>query len=132
MAGGAVIVAGFGFRSRATVESLIDALVRAGGSDGIDALATAADKAATAPFQALAARLGLPVVALPPDVLQAQTTPTQSAASLAARGAGSMAEAAALAAAGPGARLIGLRAISGDGTATCALATCALATGGPH
>ncbi|MHA6346914.1 cobalamin biosynthesis protein, partial [Roseivivax sp. CAU 1761] len=35
---------------------------------------------------------------------------------------GSVAEAAALAAAGPGARLLGPRAVSPDGCATCALA----------
>lgn len=117
-----MIVAGFGFRTSATVESLADALARAGGPTGVGALATAADKAASAPFRALADRLGLPAITLMPAALQAQATQTHSSASLAARGTGSLAEAAALAAAGPGARLLAPRAISADGLATCALA----------
>ncbi len=122
MAGGAVIVAGFGFRSGATLDSLTDALARAGGPARAGALATAADKAASPVFRQLADRLALPIIPLPPEALQAQPTRTRSAASLAVRGTGSLAEAAALAAAGPGARLIGLRVVSGDGRATCALA----------
>ena len=54
--------------------------------------------------------------------LTAQATSTQSPASRASRGTGSVAEAAALAAAGPGARLLSPRVISADGRATCALA----------
>lgn len=106
-----MIVAGFGFSSRATVESLKGALAATGHQP--DAVATLADKA-----PALAA-LGLPVIAvsgpLPP-------TPTQSPASLAARGTGSVAEACALDAAGPGAYLLTTRRVSPDGLATCAIA----------
>lgn len=114
MGGGAVIVAGFGYRSGATVESLSDAYRRAGG--GADVAATVADKVA------LVERLGLPVVALTPKALAAVQTVTRSEASMAARGVGSVAEAAALAAAGQGARLLAPRVISEDGRATCALA----------
>jgi len=117
-----VIVAGFGFRSGATVDSLADALARAGGPAGVGALATAADKAGNPAFRNLADRLALPVLPLSPEALRAQPTPTRSTWSLEARGTGSLAEAAALAAAGPGARLIGLRVVSADGRATCALA----------
>jgi cobalt-precorrin 5A hydrolase len=120
MAGDVVIVAGFGFRASATPDSLADALVRAGGEPGL--LATAEDKARTPAFRDFAQRLGLPVLGIDPTALAAQTTLTQSAASRAARATGSVAEAAALAAAGPGARLLGPRAVSGDGMATCALA----------
>ena len=122
MAGGAVIVAGFGFRASATAESLADALERAGGPAEVRAVATAADKAASLPFRHFANALGLPTLAMADEDLARQDTPTRSPVSLAARGTGSLAEAAALAGAGPGARLIAARAISADGKATCALA----------
>lgn len=88
----------------------------------LDALATAARKADSPALQALAARWGLPVIALPDDRLAAQTTPTESARVRAVTGTGSLAEAAALAAAGPGARLLAPRALSPDGQATAAIA----------
>lgn len=122
MAGAAVIVAGFGFRSGASAESLADALHRAAGGRAVGLLATAADKSADPAFQALALQLALPVAGLAAPDLKAQATQTQSAPSLAARGTGSLAEAAALAAAGPAARLVSARQISQDGWATCALA----------
>lgn len=122
MAGGAVIVAGFGFRATAAVESLEDALIQAGGGRQIACLATAQDKAGAAVFRRFASRFGLPVRGIDSASLEAQETQTQSQASHDARGIGSMAEAAALAAAGPGARLLVPRAISADGMATCALA----------
>nr|WP_134680529.1 cobalamin biosynthesis protein [Paracoccus ravus] len=116
-----MIVAGFGFRASANVESLADALHRAGGSR-IAAIATAEDKAGGPVFRALAERLAVPLRAIPAEALAAMETPTRSPASLAARRLGSLAEAAALAAAGPNPRLLGARAISGDRLATCALA----------
>ncbi|MCA0994996.1 cobalamin biosynthesis protein [Alloyangia pacifica] len=116
-----MIVAGFGFRSGANARSLAAAYARAGG--GAEALATAADKAKTPVFRELAETLGLPVIALPAEPLSTQPTPTRSTAALAERGTGSLAEAAALVAAGPGARLRGLRVISPDRMATCAIAT---------
>jgi cobalt-precorrin 5A hydrolase len=114
-------VAGFGFRANAPLAALKDALARAGGGP-LDALATAAAKAEAPVFRALAAELGLPVLAQPPEALQAQTTPTRSPRIATRFGTGSLAEAAALAGAGPGARLIGPRAISTDRTATAAIA----------
>ena len=126
MAGGAVIVAGFGFRAAAGVGSLLDAYARARSAlpdaVGADHVATARDKAETPVFQALAARLTARPIGVDETALADQNTLTRSDASLAARGAGSVAEAAALAAAGPGARLLGARAVSDDGMATCALA----------
>jgi cobalt-precorrin 5A hydrolase len=120
-----VIVAGLGFRTAAGVDSLRDALTRAASRRRVDLIATAADKAAAPAFRALADELGVPPVGIPAASLEAQPTQTRSAAALAARRTGSVAEAAALAAAGPGARLVVPRRISADGLATCALAVAA-------
>ncbi len=115
-----MIVAGFGFRSETTLAALQDALARAGGPKGVTHLATLAAKApGLAPLGQV---LGLPVIALPPEALHGQPTLTRSDRVAALHGTGSVAEAAALAAAGPGARLLGPRATSNDGTATAALA----------
>ena len=115
-------IAGLGFRAAAAPESLRAALKAAETAAGVraTALATAAAKATAPALTALAAERGLPVIAianLPAD------TPTQSAAARAAHGTGSVAEAAALAAAGPGARLLTHRIVSPDCMATAALAT---------
>ena len=118
-----MIVAGFGFRRAATAESLLDALDKARGPQAPALLATAEDKAAAPAFQALSARLGLPIHAVSLDALAQVETPTRSATVRALRGSGSVAEAAALVAAGPGASLLGPRAVSADRMATCALAT---------
>ncbi|MCA3441597.1 MAG: cobalamin biosynthesis protein [Rhodobacter sp.] len=118
-----MIVAGFGFRQAATVESLLDALDKARGTQMPSRLATAEDKALAPVFQALAARLGLPGDAITPEALAVTETPTRSARVRALHGSGSLAEAAALVAAGPGASLLGPRAISADRMAACALAT---------
>lgn len=117
-----MIVAGFGFRAGASVDSLADALERSGHALEVHVLASAADKTEAPAFVALAALTGLPALAIDAAHLHAQDTPTQSAESLAARGTGSVAEAAALAAAGPGARLVAPRVVSSDRKATCALA----------
>ncbi|WP_423206008.1 cobalamin biosynthesis protein (plasmid) [Paracoccus yeei] len=101
-----MIVAGLGFRRGTTVADLRAALA---GRGRLDALATVADKAPA--LAELAAELGLPLVAVPADLLAAQPVLTQGKASLRARGVGSVAEGAALAAAGPGARLLGPRII---------------------
>ncbi len=116
-----MIVAGFGFRGAATVATCEAALAQAErGQPRVTALAAPEDKAPL--LAAIAAARGLPLIALAPDVLTSVATSTQSAASLAARGTGSVAEAAALAAAGTGARLIVRRCISPDRMATCAIA----------
>ncbi|MGY6634129.1 MAG: cobalamin biosynthesis protein [Alkalilacustris sp.] len=116
-------VAGFGFRTAAGTDSLADALARAGGAAGLTALAAPADKAGAAALTDLATRLGLPVRAVAPDRLAAMPTLTEAPRIRAARATGSVAEAAALAAAGPGARLTAPRAISADRMATCAIAS---------
>ncbi|MBU2962020.1 cobalamin biosynthesis protein [Citreicella sp. C3M06] len=115
-----MIVAGFGFRSGADESSLRSALDLHGIAP--DRLATAAAKAQAAPFTGLARTLGLPMVAVPSDHLENQPVLTQSDASRASYRTGSVAEAAALAAAGPGACLLSARLISPDRLATCAIA----------
>lgn len=106
--------------------SLQDALRLARHRHGRDVtiacLATVADKAATAPFRTLALSLDLPTHAIDSGALTAQHTLTRSKASQSARATGSVAEAAALAAAGHAARILVARVISTDGMATCALA----------
>ncbi|MCV2867743.1 cobalamin biosynthesis protein [Defluviimonas sp. WL0002] len=113
-------VAGVGFRQAATELSLIDAVQRAGG--GADLLATAEEKAGAPALCAAAARLGLAVQAVGRAQLGAQEVLGASARVAERFGTGSLAEAAALAAAGPGARLLGPRVVSGDGLATAAIA----------
>ncbi|WP_374645203.1 cobalamin biosynthesis protein [Tabrizicola sp.] len=115
-----MIVAGFGFRLGATLAALQDALAKAGGPEGVTHLASLAAKAPG--LEPLGRALGLPTLALPPDQLRDQPTLTRSARVQALHGTGSVAEAAALAAAGPGSRLRGPRAVSSDGTATAAIA----------
>ncbi len=113
-------VAGLGFRGAATFESLNDALERAGGN--VDALATAEIKAGQPAVRILAKALGLPLLSISRARLGAEETLTHSSLVEAQFGTGSVAEAAALAAAGPGARLLGPRVASGDGLATAAIA----------
>ncbi len=113
-------VAGFGFRSETTLAALQDALSRAGGAEGVTHLATLADKAPG--LVPLGLALGLPVVGLPSEALHGQPVLTHSNRVQGLYGTGSVAEAAALAAAGKGARLRGPRSVSSDGAATAAIA----------
>lgn len=113
-------VAGMGFRAAATLADLRAALALAEARGGpADALATVPAKAAAPVLVGLAAERRLPVIAVP---VAGIATPTQSPHSLAAHATGSVAEASALAAAGPGARLVATRVIAPSGRATCALA----------
>ncbi|KEO60711.1 hypothetical protein DT23_12785 [Thioclava indica] len=96
-------VVGLGFRSKVTPEALLQALAQVG---PFDAIATAAAKArALTALLPEALVIGVDVAGVP--------TPTQSQAALAAYDTGSVAEAAALCAAGPGARLCQTRRIIG-------------------
>ncbi|MDW3221727.1 MAG: cobalamin biosynthesis protein [Paracoccaceae bacterium] len=117
-----MIVAGFGFKKDATLGSLQDAFDRACVAARPDAIATSDDKATTEVFRLFSDEIDLPIKAVPADMLTQQNTLTQSLKSLAERGVGSVAEAAALSAAGPGARLMTERHVSADRLATCALA----------
>jgi len=129
-----MIVAGVGCRRGAPapdVEAAIRAaLARAGiGAQALDAIATIAAKQDEAGINATAAKLGLAVVLVPEADLQAMghRTHTRSERVLALTGVPSVAEAAALAAAGPAARLISPRLVIG--AATCALAASGAAQG---
>lgn len=106
-------VAGVGFRAAATAEEITAALAPLG---RLDALATLPAKAAA--LRAAVAPLGLPVRAVE---VAGVPTPTRAPRILAAHGTGSVAEAAALVAAGPGARLAVPRCICPGGV-TVALA----------
>lgn len=118
-----MIVAGFGFREAATESSLKNALARTPGAKQVTHFATVAAKAGNPAFQSFAHSAGVAVVCVDAGTLQAQRTATHSAASLKSYGTGSMAEAAALAAAGPNAKLLAPRVVSADRKATCAIAT---------
>ena len=115
-------VAGLGFRRDVTLASLREALSAAGGAAGVTAIATVSDKAESDVLERLARELNVPIKAIPADVLAGIATWTQSELIKQKFGAGSVAEAAALAAAGRQARLISTRAVSQDRTATAAIA----------
>lgn len=122
-----MIVAGVGCRRGASapdIEAAIRAALAQAGmaAAALDAIATIAAKHDEAGIAAAAANLGVDVVLIPDAALEAVSgrTETKSEQVLALMGVPSVAEAAALAAAGPSARLIGPRLVRG--TATCALA----------
>jgi len=115
-----VKVAGLGFRSGATLEALREVLHLAEAQGGpVDALACLPAKACASALQRLATERGVPVLAVS---VEGVATPTQSARIMAMHGTGSVAEAAALVAAGGRARLIVARLSAPDGMATCAMA----------
>jgi len=117
-----MIVAGFGFRTEASVFSLISAYQLARErAPPVTHLAAPADK--TDLLEELAHLLGLPSIAVPSERLAQVSTLTASAATQAARGVGSVAEASALAAFdNDAASLTGPRHVSRDRMATCAIA----------
>ncbi|RTE93519.1 precorrin methylase [Bradyrhizobium sp. LVM 105] len=119
---GPMKVAGLGFRKDVTLASLREALLAAGGPAGLAAVATVSDKADTESLKQLARECGVPIRPIPAETLAGIDTLTQSELVAEKFGTGSVAEAAALAAAGPRARLIATRVISRDRTATAAIA----------
>ncbi|WP_457105267.1 cobalamin biosynthesis protein [Methylobacterium sp. P5_C11] len=121
------LVAGIGFRHGTEADEIAALIVRALGligADGADlaAIATPADRAAEPAIRGAAARFGLPPSSVPASALEAcdGQVVTRSARIERLRGVGSVAEAAALAEAGPESRLALPRIASGG--ATCALA----------
>ena len=115
-------VAGLGFKKDVTLASLHEALLAAGGPEGLAALATVSDRADAEVLKQLARECGVPIKAVAAEMLAGIDTPTQSNLIAKKFGTGSVAEAAALAVAGPGARLIATRVVSQDRTATAAIA----------
>ncbi|WP_456015291.1 cobalamin biosynthesis protein [Methylorubrum populi] len=120
-------VAGIGFRRATTAEEIVAllhrALTEAGLTpDHLTAIVTAADRAGDPALRRAAAAFGLTPLGLDPAALAAADprVVTRSPRIAALRGVGSVAEAAALAWAGPEARLL-LPRIASAG-ATCALA----------
>jgi cobalt-precorrin 5A hydrolase len=113
-----MIVAGLGFRKGVSADSLKAALALVGVPQ---ALATAKGKEDEAGLRELSAEIGLQIIAVPRDLLAAQGV-TGSGRSVALYGTGSVAEASALAAAGPGARLLQPRTKGPDGRCVVALA----------
>jgi cobalt-precorrin 5A hydrolase len=123
----AMIVAGVGFRRSAAADEIValveQALTRASlARAGLSSLATIEPLSALPAFTEAARQLDVTVTRVEEPALAAAApgVRTRSARSLAAHGVGSVAEAAALAAAGPGSRLILERIASPS--ATCALA----------
>ncbi|MHC2620638.1 cobalt-precorrin 5A hydrolase [Bradyrhizobium huanghuaihaiense] len=115
-------VAGLGFRKDVTLASLREALLAAGGPEGLAAVATVSDKADAEALKQLARECGVPIRTVPAETLAGIDTLTQSKLIAEKFGTGSLAEAAALAAAGPRARLIASRSVSQDRMATAAIA----------
>ncbi|GGP68113.1 cobalamin biosynthesis protein [Streptomyces abikoensis] len=108
--------------SRDEVVSLVERTIEEAGAVGaaIAALATIDVKADEPGLRAAARRLGVPLTAYGPGALAAQPVPHPSDAARAAVGVASVAEAAALLSAGPGAvLLVGKRK---SARATCAIA----------
>lgn len=122
-----MIVAGVGCRkgtSAREIGAAIDAALSRAGlrTDALDVIAAPALKSAEAGIAAAANELGVPLVLVPQAELEAAgaRTVTRSERVVALMGVPSAAEAAALAAAGPAARLVAPR--TAVGPATCALA----------
>ncbi|MFE4019476.1 cobalamin biosynthesis protein [Streptomyces sp. NPDC059101] len=133
---GAALVAGVGARRGVAAEEVVElvgtALAVVGRTPGaLVALATVEARAAEPGVLGAARRLGVPLRSFPAAELAAVRVPAPSAAVRAAVGTPSVAEAAALLAAGPGARLVlGKRVSAPEGrpaAATCALAARATA-----
>jgi cobalt-precorrin 5A hydrolase len=123
----AMIVAGIGCRrgapATAIAAAIEAALARAAvAKDALSLIATPAAKGGEPGITAVAATLGLPLVLITQNDLEAAggRTTTRSERVLALTGVPSVAEAAALAAGGPNARLVVARVAIGP--ATCALA----------
>ncbi|CAN7721555.1 cobalamin biosynthesis protein [Acidovorax sp. LjRoot66] len=123
----ACLVVGVGLRAQATPAALQALWLRAqallpGQADCFCAVAVLQGKAT---HPALADWLGLasaPVLAVPVEPMRHQPVATQSPRLQARYGTGSVAEAAALAAAGPHAQLLVPRLVAEDGSATLAVA----------
>ena len=71
-------VAGLGFRQDVTLASLREALMEAGGVEGLAAVATVSDKADAEALKQLARECGVPIKAVSAEALANIHTPTQS------------------------------------------------------
>ncbi len=116
------VIAGIGCRAACTPEALVSAVRAAEALSGRAATTLAAPESRAAVARAAARALVLPLALVPLAALHAAQPRcvTRSARALAETGVASVAEGAALAAAGPHATLLLPR--TGQGWATCALA----------
>lgn len=120
-----MIVAGLGSRKGVTTEAVLAAIRAAAGAHALQVsrigrLATGEAKSGETAFAEAALELGLPLEIVGTATIAKQKTMSHSVTSLKHGGTGSMSEAAALASAGAGARLLGPRTVFGP--VTCALA----------
>ncbi len=120
------LVIGLGFRDEASAQSIGEVLAAVAARAGFAATAIAVpgDKAGHAGLRAAAREAELPIEAIGADAMRRADTQvaTRSERSEKHRGVGSVCEAAALAAAGAGARLVATRIVSTDRHATAAAA----------
>ncbi|MFG2287986.1 cobalamin biosynthesis protein [Streptomyces sp. NPDC048595] len=136
---GAPLIAGVGARRGVPAGEVLDLITATRAAAGqadrpVAALATVAARAAEPGLTGAARRLGVPLLSFPAAALAAVRVPHPSPAAAAAVGTPSVAEAAALLAAGPGAELVaGKRKSAPPGRparATCALAAPAVTENG--
>jgi cobalt-precorrin 5A hydrolase len=126
--GEAMMVAGIGCRRGVGADEVLAAIATAldrfaTGRAGLDALATAELKLAEEAIALASQRLGLPLrIVGSAELKKAAGTDSISKKALELTGAGSVSEAAALAAAGAGSVLLGPRLVVGP--VTCAIAVC--------
>ena len=117
-----MIIAGIGIRASATPKSLAsayDIACRTAGITAVDGLTTATEKSTSAALNDFATQKSLPLQYV---TVQGIATQTHSSRIQTLFGTGSVAEAAALVAAGPNARLICPRITSTCGRVTMAIA----------
>ena len=117
-----MLIAGFGFRGSADINSLANAFEKTATGGLVDGFSVPADKIDHPALTALARRYEMPVYAVETETIKAMDTLTQSATVHKWRQTGSVAEAAALAPFTSPARLVCTRQISDDGQAVCAVA----------
>ena len=117
-----MLIAGFGFRASADINSLANAFEKTATCGLVDGFSAPADKIDHPALTALARRYELPVYAIETEIIKAMNTLTQSVTARKWRQTGSVAEAAALALFTTPARLVCKRQISDDGRAVCAVA----------
>lgn len=114
---------GIGCRQQASMASLQDVLTQLDCKQGsFAAMATSLSRSTHSSLMKLAVELELPLLGISPELLAGQCTHTQSIRQQALFGTGSLAEAAALAAAGADGQLLVTRRVSADGMATAAVA----------
>ena len=117
-----VCIAGFGFRSMANIDSLVNALNKANAQHKIAGFSAPEDKINHSALRELARIYGLPLFAVENKLMKSMKTVTKSTVVIEKRQTGSVAESAALAFFKGPAKLLEPRKISDDGLAVCAIA----------